>query len=170
MILNKIRALRKSKLVISLVVILLLIFALSRTFRSFITDQFNAVNSELEATNENNTYPSDLSGLTLSDELISKASTIAVKNPEIPYKVISVLVYIRAYNQAPEAYVGGDRFYNREGLLPNRSVQRKKIKYLKWDVNPRISGVNRGAERLVTSTESAYYTADHYRSFVKIFE
>jgi len=36
-------------------------------------------------------------------------------------------------------------------------------------VNPRMPGKNRGPERLVTGSDgSAYYTADHYKSFIKI--
>ncbi|MGO9868230.1 MAG: ribonuclease domain-containing protein [Rhodomicrobium sp.] len=41
--------------------------------------------------------------------------------------------------------------------------------YQEWDVNPRVPGVNRGAQRLVTGSDgSAYYTDDHYKTFTQI--
>lgn len=45
----------------------------------------------------------------------------------------------------------------------------KAITYREWDVNPKIKGVDRGEERLVTGSDgSAYYTADHYQTFIHI--
>ncbi len=85
-------------------------------------------------------------------------------NEYIPQKVYEVLAYIRENDKAPSGYVGGRTFYNREGLLP------KNTKYREWDVNPKIKGKNRGAERLVTSDQKAYYTSDHYNSFTEITE
>ncbi len=89
---------------------------------------------------------------------------------EAPAKVYKVLEYIDAHGKAPEGYVGGRRFGNYEELLPktNKFTQ-KKINYREWDVNRRMEGKNRGAERLVTGNDSsAYYTRDHYKSFVQI--
>jgi guanyl-specific ribonuclease Sa len=170
MILNKIRALKRSKFAIGVVVLLLLAFALSRTFRNIVFEHLPSVATE-NASAKDKTLSSEIDiSFQLSQELAARANEISVKNPEIPTKVISVLAYIRAYGQAPEAYAGGDRFFNREGLLPEKTSQGKKIKYQKWDVNPRIRGENRGAERLVTSERSAFYTADHYNSFIKIIE
>ncbi len=83
---------------------------------------------------------------------------------EVPEKVLVVLEYIRENDKAPKGYVGGRTFYNREGLLP------KNVSYREWDVNPKKKGKNRGAERLVTSKDAAYYTNDHYESFILIKE
>lgn len=88
----------------------------------------------------------------------------------VPQKAIEVLAYIRKYNEAPEGYVGGRTFQNREKLLPQKDKSGDKINYREWDIYPKIKNRNRGAERLVTSNESAYYTRDHYRSFIKIKE
>ena len=46
----------------------------------------------------------------------------------------------------------------------------KGITYREWDINPKPSGPGgRGAERLVTGSDgSAYYTADHYQTFIRI--
>ncbi len=58
-------------------------------------------------------------------------------------------------------YVGGRTFQNRERVLP-------RGRYREYDVHPKVAGRNRGAERIVIDQRSgkAYYTADHYRSFI----
>ena len=58
-------------------------------------------------------------------------------------------------------YVGGRTFQNRERVLP-------RGRYREYDVHPKMAGKNRGAERIVIDQRSgkAYYTADHYRSFI----
>lgn len=91
---------------------------------------------------------------------------------EIPAKVYKVLEHIDRHDQAPEGYVGGRRFGNYEKRLPvGDPASGKKISYREWDVNPKIPGKNRGAERLVTGNDkSAYYTRDHYETFVRVRE
>jgi ribonuclease T1 len=90
-------------------------------------------------------------------------------NSRIDKKVYDVLKYIKANGRAPEGYVGGRDFQNRERRLPRSDTQGKPIKYQEWDVNPKVRGVNRGAERLVTGSDGkAYYTNDHYRTFQEI--
>ena len=58
-------------------------------------------------------------------------------------------------------YLGGRSFQNRERKLP-------RGRYREYDVHPRVRGKNRGAERIVIEQRSgkAYYTSDHYHSFV----
>lgn len=58
-------------------------------------------------------------------------------------------------------YVGGRTFQNRERILP-------RGRYREYDVHPKRPGKSRGAERIVIDkrTGKAYYTADHYRSFI----
>jgi len=58
-------------------------------------------------------------------------------------------------------YVGGKTFYNRERRLP-------PARYREYDVHPVRPGRNRGPERLVIDqkTGKAYYTPDHYDTFV----
>ncbi|MGL4632406.1 MAG: ribonuclease domain-containing protein, partial [Leadbetterella sp.] len=90
-------------------------------------------------------------------------------NHDIPQKVLEVLDFVLKNRKAPEGYVGGRRFQNREQLLPKVSSSGTKIVYQEWDVNPKMAGQNRGRERLVTGDDgSAYYTDDHYSSFKKI--
>lgn len=58
--------------------------------------------------------------------------------------------------------IGGDRFGNREGLLPDGK------QYYECDIN--YKGEYRGAERLVYSDDGTiYYTADHYKSFILLY-
>ena len=58
-------------------------------------------------------------------------------------------------------YVGGKTFYNRERKLP-------PSQYREYDVHPVQPGRNRGPERLVIDqrTGKAYYTPDHYDTFI----
>ena len=60
--------------------------------------------------------------------------------------------------------IGGDRFGNREGLLPDAEGR----KWYECDVN--YSGGYRGSERIVFSSDGLiYYTADHYESFEQLY-
>jgi ribonuclease T1 len=75
-----------------------------------------------------------------------------------------VLAAIEARHGQPLAgYVGGRVFHNREGRLPAG-------RYREYDVHPRTAGQDRGPERLVINqaTGRAYYSADHYRTFVPL--
>jgi len=85
-----------------------------------------------------------------------------------PY-VLEVLRYVRANGTAPDGYVGGREFQNREKRLPAQTPAGERIRYSEWDVYPKVKGQNRGPERLVTGSDrSAWYTADHYKSFLFI--
>ena len=62
---------------------------------------------------------------------------------------------------APGKSIGGDRFGNYEGLLPDGN-------YRECDVN--YEGGYRGAERLIYDQNgSVYYTNDHYESFTQLY-
>jgi guanyl-specific ribonuclease Sa len=117
-------------------------------------------------TNEDNLHKSrevEPEGKTNSENDFSNANTA------IPDKVWQVLSQIEETGEAPDGYVGGRKFKNLEGLLPKADKYNKKINYREWDVNPKVNGKNRGKERLVTGDDkSAYFTNDHYESFIKI--
>ena len=88
---------------------------------------------------------------------------------EVPQKVFEVLEYIKANNSAPQGYVGGRRFGNFEHNLADKDNTGQRINYQEWDVNPKVKGQNRGAERLITGSDGkAWFTFDHYRSFVEV--
>ena len=60
--------------------------------------------------------------------------------------------------------IGGDRFYNREGLLPESDNRQ----YYECDIN--YYGGYRGAERIVYSNDGLiFYTEDHYESFERLY-
>lgn len=88
---------------------------------------------------------------------------------QAPDYALKVLRYVRENGQSPEGFVGGREFLNREKRLPLKTPDGKKIRYSEWDVRPKKQGQNRGPERLVTGSDhSAYYTKDHYKTFLKI--
>lgn len=87
----------------------------------------------------------------------------------IPAKVFKILEYIKQHGEAPDGYVGGRIFQNRERRLEIKDAQGNKIKYQEWDVNPKKRGQNRGTERLVTGSDGrAWYTNDHYQTFTEV--
>ena len=84
----------------------------------------------------------------------------------IPGYVLNTLEYIKIHQTAPDGYVGGRYFQNREKQLPLKTKHGTWIRYQEWDVHPQKPGTNRGPERLVTGSDgSAWYTNNHYRSF-----
>ncbi|AGW42352.1 secreted protein [Leifsonia xyli subsp. cynodontis DSM 46306] len=103
----------------------------------------------------------------------AKAETAAssvrapVRNPPTPLgpataKAAMVDDVVESTGKPPSGYAGGRNFSNREGALPDGPS------YREGDVNPRIPDVDRGGQRSVTGSDgSAYYTPDHYNSFVK---
>ena len=65
----------------------------------------------------------------------------------------------------PGMCIGGDRFGNREGLLPSAPGR----SWTECDVNTLHAG-SRGAERIVFSNDGLiYYTGDHYESFEPLY-
>ncbi|MBH0202259.1 MAG: ribonuclease [Nitrospira sp.] len=81
-----------------------------------------------------------------------------------PQKAYDLLKQLKKRSGIPlPGYVGGRDFQNRERRLPRGS-------YREYDVNPKIRGRGRDAERLVIErrTGKAYYTGDHYRTFIPL--
>lgn len=107
-----------------------------------------------------------------SDSMAAKAPAFRSSTQEtIPANVREVLAYVREHKRAPAGYVGGRKFGNYEKHLPKTTPQGQRIQYQEWDVNPKKENQNRGAQRLVTgSDDRAWYTRDHYNSFVEVKE
>jgi ribonuclease T1 len=85
-----------------------------------------------------------------------------VSNSEVPDKAVKVLQYVRQNGRAPEGYVGGRTFENREGRLQPGGD------YREFDVDPHNG--QRNAERLIIewNTKKAWYTGDHYQTFIPV--
>lgn len=65
---------------------------------------------------------------------------------------------------APGKVIGGDRFGNYEGLLPEKNGR----SYTECDIDTK--GKSRGAKRIVFSNDGLiYYTDDHYESFTLLY-
>ena len=66
---------------------------------------------------------------------------------------------------APGCCIGGDRFGNYEGLLPEAEGR----KYTECDTDT-MGRSSRGAKRIVFSNDGLiYYTGDHYKSFELLY-
>ena len=81
-----------------------------------------------------------------------------------PRKAYDLLKQLEERGGRPlPGYIGGRDFQNRERRLPRGS-------YREYDVNPKIRGRRRNAERIVIEHRigKAYYTGDHYRTFVPL--
>ena len=61
--------------------------------------------------------------------------------------------------------IGGDKFGNREGLLPKKNGRQ----YYECDIDT-VGKSSRGAKRIVFSDDGLiYYTDDHYESFTLLY-
>ena len=68
-------------------------------------------------------------------------------------------------NYKEGAAIGGDKFGNREGLLPKKNGRQ----YYECDIDTKGKG-SRGAKRIVFSNDGLiYYTGDHYESFELLY-
>jgi ribonuclease T1 len=95
---------------------------------------------------------------------VPKAGSEQALERRAPDKAYALLEALRQHHGEPlPGYVGGKLFHNRERRLPSG-------RYKEYDVNRRIRGRSRDAERLVIEqdTGKAYYTDDHYRTFVPL--
>ena len=64
----------------------------------------------------------------------------------------------------PGKSIGGDRYYNDEGLLPDAAGRR----YYECDID--YGGARRGAKRIVFSNDGlVFYTSDHYNTFEQLY-
>ena len=83
---------------------------------------------------------------------------------EPPQNVRDLLDALQKRDGAPlPGYIGGRDFQNRERRLPRGH-------YREYDVHHKVRGRGRDAERIVIEqrTGKAYYTRDHYRTFVPL--
>lgn len=102
----------------------------------------------------------------------SRTTVAPTAAASVPAQVTKTLSLIDAGKWPPDdasGTKGGTNFGNFEGRLPKKTSSGKRITYTEWDVNRREPGRGRDAERIVTGSDgSAWYTADHYNTFVEI--
>lgn len=115
---------------------------------------------------KNNPFPNGK-----SDIIRTETTSPNLENEQtvIPKKALQVLQYIQKNGKAPNGYIGGKKFHNREKKLPQLNNINELATYTEWDVNPKVQNKNRGTQRIVISNDgTAWYTADHYNTFIKI--
>jgi ribonuclease T1 len=98
----------------------------------------------------------------MSDRHISTPPAVVERAaPDKAYALLEALQ--RRNGETLPGYIGGKVFQNRERRLP-------RGRYKEYDVNRRTPGRSRDAERLVIEqdTGKAYYTKDHYRTFLPL--
>lgn len=83
---------------------------------------------------------------------------------QVPAEALEVYEHILRTGRAPEGYVGGRVWKNREHRLPSGGH------YREYDIHPKVRGKNRGAQRIIVEidTKKGWYTGDHYRTFIPI--
>ena len=103
----------------------------------------------------------------------SAAKPTQQTSTDAPARVLATLVEIDAGRWPDSANApgtkGGITFRNSEGRLPAVGAGGGRVVYQEWDVNAKKNGQGRDAERIVTGNDgSAWYTLDHYDTFVRI--
>ncbi|MCM1131608.1 MAG: InlB B-repeat-containing protein [Roseburia sp.] len=133
-----------------------------------LTAKWSSSNSTIDSDFED--YGMDVIDITLSDVSISESGFYTT--------MIEVGTYIYTYHKLPKNFrtkdgfnrfdytsenklsVGGDTFYNREGLLPYKQGRT----YTECDID--YTGNSRNAKRIVFSSDFLiFYTNNHYASF-----
>jgi hypothetical protein len=104
------------------VLVCLMAFACSDTKRNDRTTKKDKIEHQIPP-------PSVAEGTTKSD---NDSAPDGVSSAKIPKKVLKALQYVKDHNEAPDGYVGGRVFQNRERHLPIKDAQGRKIKYQEW--------------------------------------
>ena len=86
----------------------------------------------------------------------------------IPQNAYDILNYVKGHNGSPpKGYKGGQVFQNdgRNGgdVLPN-----KYAPFYEYDIYPKVAGQSRGMERIIIGNGAAWYTCDHYMTFIQM--
>lgn len=98
---------------------------------------------------------------TIPEEASRSEQALKRGAPEKAYALLEALK--QRHGEPLPGYIGGRLFQNREHRLPMG-------RYKEYDVNRRVPGRSRDAERIVVeqNTGKAYYTDDHYRTFLPL--
>ena len=84
----------------------------------------------------------------------------------IPQHAYDTLEYIKSHNGSPPAgYKGGRTFIN-DGRNGSACLPERYAPYREYDVHPKFVGQFRGPERIVIGNGAAFYTPNHYMTFL----
>lgn len=133
--------------------------------------------------------PSDAEADAVSPSESDKPSPAALDENDEYTSAADVALYLHLYGHLPQNFItkkdaralgwnggglddyadgkciGGDRFGNYEGLLPDAPGR----EYHECDIDT-LHAVSRGAKRIVYSNDGLiYYTEDHYESFILLY-
>jgi RHS repeat-associated protein len=91
----------------------------------------------------------------------------------IPQAALDTAAHVRTAGTAPPGKVGGKVFQNdgRGGgrVLPRQASDGTPVTYREYDVNMKVPGVGRDAERVVVGSDGrSWYTSNHYQSFLQM--
>ena len=86
----------------------------------------------------------------------------------IPQEAYDTLNYVDQNGRPPQGYKGGKVFQN-DGRGGGQVLPGNNTTYAEYDIHPKVPGVPRDAQRIVIGSDgSAWYTADHYTTFVNM--
>lgn len=127
---------------------------------------------------------------TINDVYITSSSATNLKTDKTVYKSSvynqkeDVALYLVAFKKMPSNYYSRDEFSSLAGKFTEENLiscyggifsNRERIlplndSYHELDIN--YKGLGRGAERIVfnDSYSKVYYTSDHYKSFVRVYD
>ena len=141
-----------------------------------------------EAEQESGISPQEEEEAAPAEEQAVSTEEYAVKEGAYYYDLQNVVLYLDCYHRLPDNYItkneardlgweggsvedycegaaiGGDRFGNREGVLP----QNGKTVYFECDIDTH-GWKNRGSRRLIYTKDGEYfYSPDHYETYRKV--
>lgn len=181
--LHKLRSMR----IFSFILALFMLFSLASCSAEDIAEGLELAGDIIDIIGEDSSATEELPSDTTSDDTTEAAPPIAEDG--YYYSKDDVALYIHTYQKLPanfitkdeaEGYgwsggsvepyydggaIGGDRFGNREGLLPRADGR----VYYECDIDT-LGKSSRGAKRIVFSNDGLiYYTDDHYESFTLLY-
>lgn len=173
--------------ILSFILALFMLFSLASCSAEDIAEGLELAGDIIDIIGEDSSATEGLPSDTTSDNTTEAAPPIAEDG--YYYSKDDVALYIHTYKKLPanfitkaeaEGYgwsggsvepyydggaIGGDRFGNREGLLPRADGR----VYYECDIDT-LGKSSRGAKRIVFSNDGLiYYTDDHYESFTLLY-
>lgn len=86
----------------------------------------------------------------------------------VPQYAWDTLNYVKSHNGSPpNGYKGGKLFVN-DGRNGGGRLPDNYQPFYEYDVHPKVTGQNRGRERIVIGNGAAWYTSDHYNIFTRM--